>query len=194
MRLPTITDDTTDPKAKAVLDEIRAKRGYVSNALRSMAHSPDVLRAFLGVGTYVKFQSSLSWRTRELVIMTAGRGVDYEWKHHYPLAIDAGVPAEALEDIHAGRTPHALPPAERALVNATIEMFAPSSISDETFAALAEHWTAQQIVDMLMTAVYYQAVALIATALHVELEDDASIFATERAWQKPMVDAQSNAS
>lgn len=194
MRLPTVTDDTANPQARAVLDDIRSKRGYVSNALRSMAHSPDVLRAFVGVGTYVKFESSLSWRARELVIMTAGRKVDYEWKHHYPLAIDAGVPAEALEDIHAGRTPEALPPAERALVGATVEMFAPNSISDETFAALAEHWTPHQIVDMLVTAVYYQSVAVIATALHVQLEDDEAIFATERAWQKPMVDAQSNAS
>ncbi|HZP87892.1 MAG TPA: carboxymuconolactone decarboxylase family protein [Burkholderiales bacterium] len=194
MRLPTITDDTTDPKARAVLDEIRAKRGFVSNALRSMAHSPDLLRAFVGVGTYVKFGSSLSWRARELVIMTAGRKVDYEWKHHYPLAIDAGVPAAALEDIHAGRTPESLPASERALVKGVIEMFAPDSISDATFAALSEHWTPQQIVDMLVTAVYYQSVAVIATALQVELEDDETIFATERAWQKPMMNAKSSAS
>ena len=194
MRLPTIPDDTKDPQVRAVLDDIRSKRGFVSNALRSLAHSPDVLRAFVGVGTYVKFHSSLSWRARELVIMTAGRGVDYEWKHHYPLAIDAGVPAEALEDIRAGRKPEVLPPSERALVDATIEMFEPSSISDETFARLADHWTPHQIVDMLVTAVYYQSVAIMASALKVQLEDDEAIFAIERAWQKPMVDSKSSAS
>ena len=110
-RLPPV--DEHDPEVASVFEEIRSSRGFVSNALRSLAHSPGALKHFARVGEYVKYRSDLTERVRELTILCAARGVPYEWEHHRPLALQAGIPEAAVEDIGHGRDPASLSPPSR---------------------------------------------------------------------------------
>lgn len=182
MRLP-VPDEKNDPEYAAVFAEIRASRGFVSNAMRSLGHAPEGLRRYAAVGRYVKYETDLPERLRELAILCAARGVSYAWAHHAALALQAGIPQSAVGDIDAGREPAALGAAERAIVRFIAEMFGPQSVSDAAFAELARYFGARQVTDIAMSAAYYKAFGAMAMAMGVQIESP-EVLQVEREFQK----------
>ena len=182
MRLPK-GDETKDPALAAAYAEIKATRGFVSNAMQGLANAPEGLRRYAAVGKYVKYETDLPERLRELSILCAARGVEYAWTHHAALAVQAGIPQAAVDDIGAGRDPQALAAPERAIARFIAEMFHPESVSDATFAELARHFSPRQVTDVAMSAAYYRAFGAMAMAMGVKIESP-EVLAVEREWQK----------
>lgn len=181
-RLPAVTDKAS-PAMAEVFAEIKATRGFVSNALGSLGHAPEGLRHLARLGAYTKYQTDLPERLRELSILCAARGVAYAWSHHSALAVQAGIPQAAVDDIGAGRVPESLPPAEQAIARFISEAFAPQSASAATFAELARHFTPRQITDIALSATYYRALGTMVMAFGVEMEAPA-VLQVEKDWQK----------
>ena len=165
-----------------VFAEIKASRGFVSNAMRSLGHAPEGLRRYAAVGRYVKYETDLPERLRELSILCAARGVPYAWAHHSALAVQAGIPTPAVDDIAAGRVPAVLPESERAIVRFVAEMLG-AGVNDATAAELSRHFTPRQVTDIAMSAAYYRAFGAMASALGAEIEPP-EILRVERDWQK----------
>lgn len=182
LRLPPVTAKTS-PDVAAVFAEIQATRGFVSNALSSIGHAPEGLRHLARLGAYTKYQTDLPERLRELSILCAARGVAYAWAHHSVLAVQAGIPRTAVDDIGAGRTPGALPAAEQALACYVQELFSPSSVSSATFSELARHFSPRQITDISLSAAYYRALGTLVMAFGVEMESP-DVLKIEKDWQK----------
>src|ERR1019366_7145193 len=176
-RLPAVSA-TDSPAVAEVFAEIAATRGFVSNALSSLAHAPEGLKHFARVGAYCKYHSDLPERLRELAILCAARGVHYAWTHHRTLAVQAGISQSAVDDIGAGRAPGSLPASEQAIARYVQEMFSATSVSDATFAELARQFT-----DISLSATYYRALGTMVTAFGVEVETPA-VLKVERDWQK----------
>jgi len=181
-RLPTVTE-TASPAVAEVFGEIKATRGFVSNALSSIGHAPEGLKHLARLGAYTKYQTDLPERLRELSILCAARGVAYAWTHHSALAVQAGIPQAAVDDIGAGRVPTALPPAEQAIARFIQEAFSSQSASSETFTELARHFTPRQITDITLSATYYRALGTMVMAFGVEMESPA-VLKIEKDWQK----------
>ena len=182
MRLP-VAEEKKVPGLAEVFAEIKASRGFVSNAMRGLGHSPEGLRRYAAVGRYVKYETDLPERLRELSILCAARGVAYAWTHHSALAVQAGIPQSAVDDIGAGRPPAALPPSEQAIARFVAEMFDAASVSEAAFAELAKHFGPRQITDIAMSAAYYRAFGAMASALGAQLETP-EVLQLEREWQK----------
>ena len=181
-RLPPVTE-TASPAVAEVFGEIKATRGFVSNALSSIGHAPEGLKHLARLGAYTKYQTDLPERLRELSIRCAARGVAYAWTHHSALAVQAGIPQAAVDDIGAGRVPTALPPAEQAIARFIQEAFSSQSASSETFTELARHFTPRQITDIALSATYYRALGTMVMAFGVEMESPA-VLKIEKDWQK----------
>jgi 4-carboxymuconolactone decarboxylase len=182
MRLPN-PDETKDPAYAKACAAIKASRGFVSNAFRGLGNAPEGMLRYAEVGRYVKYETDLPERLRELSILCAARGVSYAWTHHAALAVQSGIPQSAVEDIDAGRPPQALNMAERAIVRFIHEMFEPTSVSGETFAELASHFTPRQVTDIAMSAAYYKAFGAMAMAMGVQIEAP-EVLQAERDFQK----------
>ena len=60
---------------------------------RALAHSPNGLRAFGGLGTFIRHKSRLDPRLRELAILQVGylARAPYEWSHHVKIGREFGV-------------------------------------------------------------------------------------------------------
>lgn len=170
------------PELETALAEIKATRGFVSNALRTLGHAPGGLLHFARVGEYVKYKTDLPERLRELTILTAARGVPYAWTHHQPLAVQAGIDEGAVGQIGEGRVPSVLPANERAIV-AFVMALGALEVTDAIMDAMKEHFSPRQIVDVAMSATYYGALGRMVVALGVDLDDPAALQA-ERDWQK----------
>ena len=182
LRLPPVTANTS-PEVAAVFAEIHATRGFVSNALSALGHAPEGLKHLARLGAYTKYATDLPERLRELSILCAARGVAYAWTHHTILAVQAGIPQSAVDDIGAGRLPAALPPAEQAIARYVLEMFSPQSVSTATFGEIASHFTPRQITDISLSATYYRALGTMVMAFGVEVEAP-EMMKIEKDWQK----------
>ena len=180
-RLSPAQDDG-NPELATAYAEIKATRGFVSNALRTLGHSPGGLLHFARVGEYVKYKTDLPEKLRELTILTSARGVPYAWAHHSPLAVQAGIGEHAVTEIGAGRVPATLPANEQAIV-AFVMALGDLTVTDAIMDAMKRHFSPRQIVDVAMSATYYGALGRMVVALGVDLDDPVTL-QTERDWQK----------
>lgn len=184
-RLPA-ADEKSNPELAEVFAEIKATRGFVSNALRSLGHAPGGLKHLARFGEYVKYRTDLPEHLRELSILCAARGVAYAWTHHSALALQAGIAQSAIDDIGAGRAPAALPPAEQAIARFIAEMFGAEFVSDAAFEEIRRHYAPRQITEIAMSATYYRALGTMVMALRVDIESP-EVLQVERDWQKGRV-------
>ena len=176
-------DPATNPELKKVYDEIAASRGWVSNAMQSLANAPEGLRRFAHFGDYVRYHTDLTERERELVIVTIGHQVRYAATHHAGLAIQAGIPRAAVDEILQGKVPQGLPDKERIVVRYVLEFASPQAASDATYAELRKHFSERSITDLTLLAAYYLAYGTMIKGLRVELESKDKLD-IEMSWQK----------
>src|SRR5690606_39624540 len=81
--------------------------GRVRGPLAIWLHRPGLAEHAQALGQYCRYDSSLPPRLSELAIlvMAAQWKSAFEWWAHYPIAIKAGVPEAALEQLRQGETP-----------------------------------------------------------------------------------------
>jgi len=168
--------------------KVEASRGFVSNLMRSLGHAPEGLKAYMGLGHYLRYGSELTEIQRELVICGMGRNIAYAWAHHAPMALQAGLTAAQMDDLRAGRTPAGLPPADRAVCDFTLAFSTLQGVPDAVWAEVNRHFTPRQATDMALLASYYLAAASLIMGMGVEIETP-EILAKELAWQRAPRDA-----
>ena len=120
-------------------------------------------------------RSALTPHDRELLILRTGWNAQsvYEWAKHVGSvgrARDHGLDPHWIAQGHdaAGWND-----TERALIDAANEMFRDTTVSDATWAALAERYSEHQMMSIVATAARYRKVSMILNALGVQpLPDD----------------------
>lgn len=176
-------DPGKNPELQQVYDEIAASRGWISNAMQSLAHAPEGLRRFAHFGDYVRYRTDLTERLRELAIVTIGHKVRYAATHHAGLAVQAGIPKAAVDLILEGKVPPMLPVEEQLAVRYVLEFASNDSISDATFAEMRKHFSERGITDLTLIAAYYLAYGTMIKGLRVQLESKDKLD-IEMRWQK----------
>ena len=120
-------------------------------------------------------QSRLTPHDRELVILRTGWNAQavYEWAKHVGSVGRAR--ERGLEPlwIAQGQDAPGWNARERLLIDAADEMYTDTMISDETWAALSEHYDTHQLVSIAATAARYRKVSMTLNAFGVQpLPDD----------------------
>jgi alkylhydroperoxidase family enzyme len=119
-------------------------------------------------------RGSLTLRERELVIdRTCFRcGCEYEWGVHVTFfGPRVGLTPEETRDLCAAdpdATAFAAP--ERLLLQLCDELHATANVSDVLWTALAAEWSPAQLVELIVLAGYYHAIAFATNALRVPRE------------------------
>jgi alkylhydroperoxidase family enzyme len=108
--------------------------------------------------------------------LTVGRLADaqYEFVHHWNMALRAGVPREKLERLSEWETAPVFAEQDRAVIHYATEATRDIKVSDATFAALRGFLDNERIVELAMEVAVYNAVVRILVPLGVELEPDLS--------------------
>lgn len=170
-RLPYVGSGAS-PVADELFAEIEAMGRSVLNLYRVLANQPPALEAFLGMSRYVRSASSLDPGLRELAILATAHelGQVYEVAHHTEAARLAGVSAEKLEAVAPGGAVGVLTTHERAAVEFAKQAAHTRSCDDATFEHLRSLFSAEEIVDLVLTTGWYHLCAVILGSLRVELE------------------------
>ncbi len=145
------------------------------NLHRLLAHSPKGARSFLRLGKFIRHESRLDPRLRELAILQVGylTRSPYEYSHHLKIGRDFGVAdgdIEALVAENAGKA-SGLEPLARLVLAAAREMTLDGTLSDGTFAALKQHLDAERLTDLILTIAFYNGVVRVLAALEIDVED-----------------------
>lgn len=166
-RLPFLTEADLAPGDRELL-----ARGL--NLYRVLAHSPEAARALRTPAYYVRHDSPLDPRLRELAIVQVGyvTRTAYEYAHHVELGRAVGVTDDDLRAIAAETAGHAstLPALDRAVLRAARELAAGPRLEDSTFAELQAALPARHLVDLVLAIALYCAVVRVLGALQIELE------------------------
>jgi alkylhydroperoxidase family enzyme len=146
------------------------------NLYRALVHSPVATRSFLELARYIRFQSRLDGRLREMAILQVGYSANspYEYSHHVKIGREFGVTDDDIRAIEAETRGEvtALPPLTKAVLRAARELTAQPNLSDETFAALRAGLDNERIIDLLLTISVYAGVVRLLAALQIDVEPD----------------------
>jgi 4-carboxymuconolactone decarboxylase len=166
-RVQPLNDDQLDPELKVTMG------GRVLNIFRTLAHHPKLMKRWLVFGNHVLAKSTLTPRDREIAILRVGWLCEagYEWGQHVVIGKTAGLSDAEIERITQGPDAPGWSPAESALLRATDELHEDSFVSDPTWATLTEHYSTQQLMDLVFTVGQYHLVSMALNTFGVQLDE-----------------------
>jgi 4-carboxymuconolactone decarboxylase len=175
-RYREISPAEMSPAQKEVHDEIVAgRRGRFGGPFQILIRAPEVCRHLQRLGEYLRWGSSLPPALSELAICLTARHLraSYEWQAHAPLAVEAGVPAAAIEAIRTGVTP-SFTAADQGLVHRLVaELIETKRLTDATFEKALARFGEHGVVELGTIVGYYTAIGNALNAFQVPLPADA---------------------
>ncbi len=179
MPTPSLSDPSAWP---ASLATVRAQLGTPLNIHRTLANRPEMLAAFWPFRNFVVHDSCLDARAKEIVILRVAHRAegDYEWRHHVPLAIAAGVSEAEVAAIAAGPEAAELSDADRALLRAVDRCFDRHGLDEAAIDALTSHFGPDATYDVLATVGMYNLMALVTNSFQVPMDTVTPSFSSER--------------
>src|SRR3989337_4011184 len=134
-RLPYLEADQVAPEYRDML-----KRN--TNLHKLLVNSPDMARAFNGIGGYIRSKSKLDPRLRELAILQVGwmERSEYEFTHHVKIGKEFGVTDEDIAGLMAETEgkPSQLEPLAKAILKGAREMVRDLGLCGDTFALIKQ--------------------------------------------------------
>jgi 4-carboxymuconolactone decarboxylase len=179
-RLPALTEDKLDDVQRALLESMRAgprgDRVKLGGPFGVYMHAPQYGELMQQLGAFVRFKSSLEPRLSEFAILCTARmwRAQYEWHAHAPIAEKAGVKAEAIRDIKAGRIPKRTAKDERAIFDFVQELYKKRRVSERNYKRVQGFVGDKGIVELTGILGYYVAVSMILNVFNVPLPDGAA--------------------
>lgn len=144
------------------------------NVLGTLAHHPDLARAYHTLTGHVLFATTLTPRQRELLILrvAAVRESEYEWAQHRVIAGDVGLTPDEVDRIAEGPGAPGWADEDRALLQAVDELLGDARIDDSTWVELTADLDTRQVLDLIFTVGTYDVLAMALLSFDVPLDDD----------------------
>lgn len=169
-RLPDLQPNDLSPAQRQVYDQIvQGPRGKISAPFMAMLHSPPLASVLEKVGVYLRYETGVPARTRELAVLVvcAHFRCGYEWSSHAPLAIAAGVRADVVAAIGAGREPEGLDDADALVMGVARELVANGRVGAPLYEAALAMFGEERLVDLTAMVGYYTMLAMTINAHEV---------------------------
>ena len=162
-RLKDWTIEDLNEEQKKVHDEIvNGPRGRVVGPLRIWLNNPKLAKVAQQVGAYARYGTSLDNSLSELAIITTGRvwSSKFEWEHHAPLAIKAGINEEYVNTIALAKRPIFDNQIEQIVFDFAAESNILKNVKDDTFAIALEKLGQTRVIDIVGICGYYSLISM----------------------------------
>ena len=185
--MPLTSPRSPEVRPEQFTEEQKELVGAWSNMKFStvMARSPVLYRAFVPLIEKVIARTCLPPRDRQvLVLRTLSLGDDvYEVTHHELISRSAGLSDAEIADMRAG-SGDALTDFDQVLARAAEQLVREQFIDDATWAALAERYDHEQLMEVVALVGTYLTMAMVTRNFEIPLEDDETFagFAQKREY------------
>lgn len=136
-------------------------------------HSPTVAYHNSSANQYLRYESGIDPKLRELTIMNAAihMNSDYEWTAHEETALEVGVPQEQIDIIKFNKPiPDSLGEKETVIITLCREILrGDHRVSSETFARAEALFGAKRLVEIVALLGGYTATAMILNTFDQQL-------------------------
>jgi len=176
-RLPLVMGENLDPEAKAIYDSLIGGGAHTVRGLRGPGgikmHSPKLARCAIPVSRYLRFESGLSGRVREVAILITARCChsQFEWAAHGRTALKEGVPAESVEAIRLGMPVDGLDPIDAVIITLGRETFLSRKVSSQTYQKALQSFGVRGLVDLAALMGEYASTAAVLTIFDMQLDE-----------------------
>lgn len=169
-RYPGLDVAALTPAQKDVHDRIvSGPRGQVVGPLRVWLQSPGLADRAQALGQYARYESLLPPELSELAILVTARywSAGFEWAHHAPIALKAGVPEAAVEAISRGARPDFTDERMQAVFDFAAELHRDKRVSEPVFEAARAALGEAACVDLVGICGYYTLISMTINAFDV---------------------------
>jgi len=171
-RISPLPPEEREERTEALLATLRFDPDAPDmNLFATLARHPRLLKRWSAFGGLLLAGGTLPARDREVLILrtAANCGADYEWGHHLPIGAAAGLTDHEMADLATpmAATDH---PLDALLVRAADELHEHSVLSDGTWAALAQTYDEQQLIELCMVVGQYHLVGFTLNSLGIQRE------------------------
>ena len=174
-----ITPDNANAEQTPVIDAIlNGPRGTYRGPFPVLMHSPGMADEVQKLGAFIRFESKVPDKLRELAVLVVSRfwHAEFEWFAHAPLAEKFGISPEVIETIRTGGRPTFTDPAEQTVYDFMRDLLEKHNVSDDTYSAAQELLGQEVVTDLLCMAGYYSMLAMVLNVYEVPLLDGSKPF------------------
>ena len=163
---PISTEQMTLEQQDAARAVIEGPRGALYGPFVPLLRSPELMGHAERLGEYLRYRSAIGTRLSELAILITARQWDQqvEWAIHAPIAAQAGISAEMIDDVAHGRRPGAMTEEEAAVHDFSLELQRDKRVSDRTYGNALALLGERGVVDLMAINGYYTFLAMVMNA------------------------------
>jgi 4-carboxymuconolactone decarboxylase len=171
-RMPLKNDEQLDDDTRALFAGMVARGSKVPDLYRLLANAPELLQAWTNMAWPLRNVGHADRGLRELLIMRTAQltGADYEWKHHWSMAVAAGVSEEKLGALATWAGSGLFPAQERAVLGMADAMVRDGHIAEADIQPVLDQFDRAAVIQLVLTVAFYICVGRVAGALHLDLE------------------------
>lgn len=177
-RLPLPRRADLDEEGRRAYDRLASPEGGTLRGLKGpggiQLHSPELSRRSRPVNHYLRYESGLGGRVRELAILATARENDseFEWAAHELAALAEGIPPEIIDLVRWRGATAGLAEIDAVVIDLTREIFAARQVSEKTYARALAHFGRRQLVDLVALIGNYAATAALLTAFAMQPDEE----------------------
>jgi alkylhydroperoxidase family enzyme len=173
-RLPLVPTDTADERLDKVFGVFRASGRDMPELYRALGNAPAMLDAWTGLAWPLRHEATTSRGLRELLIMRVAQLTDspFEWVAHWEMAVKHGIGEQQLAALADWRGDASLTAEQRAALAMADELTNDLDVTDATWSALAEHFDAGELVELVLTVAFYSCVSRVLHAIRIDADVD----------------------
>jgi 4-carboxymuconolactone decarboxylase len=161
-RLPLPPAESMDAAQRAVAKALIAgPRQAVYGPFVPLMRTPALIDRVAQLGEALRFGGQLPAAVRELVTVVVAQhvGNQFEWVMHVPLALAAGIPAQALEAIRQGQAPQGLPEAAGAAYEFCVALLSRHAVDDACYERACAAFGEPRVVELSTLVGYFVMVS-----------------------------------
>ena len=177
-RLPLVRREDLPEGAKAIYDDHNNPAGGSHAGMRGPGgvrlHSPRLVELSRPAAHYLRHETGLSPRIREVAILTTAREFDsrFEWQQHERVGKREGVPPETIDVIKHRKPVDGLDETDALVIRVGRQLWQEHRLSPDLFAEALEVFGEQKLIDLIANMGAYSATAILLAAVDMQLPPD----------------------
>ena len=167
--------DELDDDGKEIFDHFMDPDGGTYVGIRGPGgirlHSPKLSQLTQEVNYYLRHESGITKRVRELVILATARELNhqFEWVAHEPAALKVGITQELIDIIKYRKSVTGLDETDAVVIEFGRQLIGARKVEPETFAAAQRIFGTKMLVDIVSVIGSYAATGALLTAFDIQL-------------------------